>query len=442
MRNSTKLLAACSLLLIFVLNAHPQSQRAIADKIIAIVGDQSILQSDIDNQLLDMKRMGQHIPADTRCVLMRQAIVSKLLMQQAQKDSLPVSDQDVEAEMERRINAYVSSNSEISAGVEKMKENARPFFKERMLADAMQNKIVQNVRITPSEVKAFYDKIPKDSLRVFEPQYELCQIVVYPKPTPEAEQYLISQMTEYKKQLEAKKISFTDLDKKTDDHGPGTYEMNRNDKSWDPDFLAAAFRLKEGEISAPVKTKFGYHLIMMVRRNGDDATVRHFLRLLPVTYEDVKVSVDMLYQLRDEMIAKNIDFKDAASNFNEDKDNESTGYCLTNPDGSTKITLDQLDAPLSQAASKLKPRELSKPIVSESETGRKSVHLLYLQSLTDTHVMNLKDDYNYISSMAIEEKKRRAIEKWVETAIRNYDIMIDDAAAAECSELRKYGSSN
>lgn len=441
MRNSTKLLTACCLLLGFVLNGHSQSQRAIADKIIAIVGDQSILQSDIDNSLLDMKRMGQDVPADARCALIRQAIVSKLLMQQAQKDSLPVTDADVEADIERRINVFVSNSPEAIAEVEKVKENARPFIKERMLAEAMENKIVQNVRITPSEVKAFYDKIPKDSLQVFETQYELCQIVVYPKPTPEAEQYLINQMNNYKKQVESKEISFADLIKKTDDQGPGTYEVNRNDKYWDQDFLAAAFRLKEGEISAPVKTKFGYHLIMMVRRNGDAATVSHLLRMAPVSYEDVKESVDMLHQLRDEMIAKNIDFKEAASNFNEDKDNESTGYCFTGPGGSPKITLDELDSPLRQAVYKLKPRELSKPVVSEIN-GRKSVHLLYLQSLTETHVMNLKDDYNYISTMAMEEKKRRAIEKWVESAIRNYDIMIDETVTNECSALRKYSSRN
>jgi peptidyl-prolyl cis-trans isomerase SurA len=161
MPNYTKLFTACFLLLGFGLNAHTQTQRAVADKIVAIIGDHTILQSDIDNTIEDMRRQGEKIPADAKCLLMRQAIASKILMQQALKDSLPVTDEDVEAELRQRLNSFAASGySEKEISLENIPESTRPYLKERMLADAMQNKILQNVRITPSEVKAFTIRSP------------------------------------------------------------------------------------------------------------------------------------------------------------------------------------------------------------------------------------------------------------------------------------------
>src|SRR6185503_13366330 len=157
-----------------------------------------------------------------------------------------------------------------------IKDDARESVKEQKLAAAMQRKIVDNVRITPNEVKAFFDKIPKDSLPFYESELEICQIIIYPKASRDLEQYIIGEMNNYKKQLETKVTTFDILAKKvSEDPGSkdrgGQYQLNRNEKTWDPVFMSTAFRLKEGEISAPVKTKFGIHIIQMVQRNGDDA---------------------------------------------------------------------------------------------------------------------------------------------------------------------------
>ncbi|RZM04746.1 MAG: peptidylprolyl isomerase, partial [Pedobacter sp.] len=224
--------------------------------IIAVVGDRIILRSDIVNSIEDAKRQGGELPANAQCMLMEQAIVSKILMLQAEKDSLPVTDEEVEAELDQRIRYYVNQlGSEeglvqmAGKSIYQIKDDARPSVRERKLAEAMQQKIVENVRITPQEVRTFFEAIPKDSLPYFESELEVCQIILYPKASRDLELYISNEMQNYKRQIESGKITFEELAKKvSEDPGSrdrgGMYEINRNDKDmWDPVFLSTSFRL-------------------------------------------------------------------------------------------------------------------------------------------------------------------------------------------------------
>lgn len=449
MRNHTKTIGAICVLLGVALTAPAQSPKAVAAKALAIVGEHMIVQSEIDNTLEDMRRSGQPVSEDSRCLLIQQSIVRKLLMLQGEKDSLPVTDEDVEAELDRRLETMISQVGTVDelvkiAGkpVSQIKDDARAYVREQQFVDAMQRRILENVRVTPSEVKLFYDKIPKDSLPVIDAQVELNQIIVYPKPSKDVEQYLVAEMNNYKKQVDSKSISFPELAGKVGQQGEGIeFELNRNSKKWDPAFLSAAFELKDGQISTPVKSKYGYHIIQMVRRSGDMALVRHIFRMVPVSYDDIKESIGTLYALRDELMAKNIDFKEAAARYNEDEQNASTGYYLTGEDGSTFITPTQLDKETAEVVSRLNINELSKPISFEIN-GRKAVRILYLKSRTQSHLLNLKDDYSHISRLALEEKQQRTIDKWVSTVVSDQYIMVDPAAMNECPLLRKYNTSD
>ena len=180
-----------------------------------------------------------------------------------------------------------------------IKEDARESVREKKLAEADARKIVDNVRITPAEVKVFFDRIPKDSLPFFESELEVGQIVVYPQASRDLEKYVVDELNHYKQLLEAKSSTFEQLaklysqDPGSKDRG-GEYQINRKDKSWDPSFMAAAFRLKDGEVSPVVKTKFGYHIIQMEQRNGDEAVIRHILRIPPITEEETNASISKL----------------------------------------------------------------------------------------------------------------------------------------------------
>jgi peptidyl-prolyl cis-trans isomerase SurA len=337
----SKLITACLLLLSFIAVAQSQPKKIVADKISSIVGDRIILQSDIKNSIADIARQGGTIPDNAECMLMDQAIVSKVLMLQAEKDSLPVTDEEVEAELDQKIRYYINQLGtqealEEVAGktIYQIKDDARESVKEQKLAAAMQRKIVDNVRMTPNEVKIFFDRIPKDSLPFYESELEIGQIVVYPKASRDLEQYIFGEMSNYKKQIESKVTSFDKLAKSvTEDPGSkdrgGQYQINRNEKTWDPIFMSTAFRLKEGEISAPVKSKFGYHIIQMVQRNGDDAIVRHILRIPPVTETEINQAKRKLDTARSKIIAGAMAFNEAASKYSDDDVTKFAGPFIT-----------------------------------------------------------------------------------------------------------------
>lgn len=447
-----KIFTACFLLLSFTVVAQTQAKKIIADKIAAIVGDRIILQSDITNSILDIARQGGTVPDNAECLLMEQAIVSKVLMLQAEKDSLPVTDDEVEAELDQKIRYYINQLGSQEAleemagkSIYQIKDDARESVKEQKLSGAMQRKIVDNVRITPNEVKAFFDKIPTDSLPFYESELEIGQIIVYPKASRDLEQYIVGEMNNYKKQIESKATTFDKLAKQvSEDPGSkdrgGQYQLNRNEKTWDPIFMSTAFRLKEGEISAPVKSKFGYHIIQMVQRNGDDANVRHILRIPPVTDAEIAQAKVKLDSVRSKIIAGTISFNAAGSKYSDDEAAKYSGPFITNRDGSTNVTIDALDKDMVGMIAKMKIGEYSQPTAYTDEQGKKGVRIVYLKSRTAPHRLNLHDDYSKISQFALEEKKAKAMEKWMTTKLPTYYVSVDTQTEADCPQLRKFSA--
>jgi peptidyl-prolyl cis-trans isomerase SurA len=311
----------------------------------------------------------------------------------------------------------------------------------------MQQKIVNSVKITPTEVKAFFDRIPKDSLPYFESELEVGQVILYPKASRDLEQYIISEMNNYKHQIETKVATFEQLatryseDPGSKDRG-GKYEINRNEKTWDPQFLSAAFRLKNGEISAPVKSdRFGYFLIQMVERRGDDADVRIILRTPPVTDAEIKQSTARLDTIRSKIISGTLTFNEAAAKYSDDESVKYAGPFLLNRDGSPYVTIDQMDKEMVPLLSKMKVGDISQPTQFVSDQGKKGVRIVYLKSRSEPHRMNLGDDYSKISQAALEEKKSQALDKWIRTKMPTYYIMVDNQAKVDCPKLQQYASS-
>lgn len=450
MRSLKKIATTFFLFFSLVAVAQGQPKKVIADKIAGIVGDKIILYSDIRNSLADIVRQGQEVPPNAECMLMEQAIISKMLMLQAQKDSLPVTDEEVEADLDNRIRTYINQFGSQEALEEvagktiyQIKDDARESVKEQKLAQAMQRKIVDNVRITPIEVKAYFDKIPKDSLPFYESELEIGQIILYPKASRDLEQYIVGEMNNYKKQIENKVSDFCRLSKQvSEDPGSkdrcGQYQINRAEKTWDPVFLSTAFRLKEGDISSPVKSKFGFHIIQLVQRNGDDAIVRHILRIPPVTEEEINQSKRKLDTIRSRLIAGTIGFNEAGSKYSDDEAAKYSGPFITGRDGSTFVTIDQLDKEMVAMLGKMRVGEFSQPTAFESEQGKKGVRIVYLKSRTEPHRMNLKDDYSRISNFALEEKKGQTLDKWIKNKLPTYYVMVEPGTAEECPQLKKF----
>ena len=230
------------------------------------MGDKVVLKSDIDNTILDMQRQGIEVPPNARCLSLEQAMGIKALVLQAEKDSLPITDEEISAQIDNQIRGFINQYGskekleEISGRtLYQLKEDFKDGFRERKLAGDMRNKIVEETRITPNEVKGYFDKLPKDSLPYYESELEIGQIVAFPKASREAEEYCIEQLTEFKQQAESGKKDFKKLadiysdDAATQQQNNGQLDLNRSQKGFDATFMGKAFALKEGQISSPFK---------------------------------------------------------------------------------------------------------------------------------------------------------------------------------------------
>jgi peptidyl-prolyl cis-trans isomerase SurA len=425
---------------LFTTNVAAQSKKVIADKIVGQVGDKIILRSDIENAISDLKRQAQgqeNVIIPTACQILEGQLIQKALVLQGQKDSLKISEDDIDAALDNRIRGAIQQYGskdllEEIAGktIYQLKEDFREAFRDQKLAEEMQKKIVGNVKITPNEVRAYYAKIPKDSLPFYESEVEISQVVVIPKANKDVEEYVAKQMLDYKRQVESGKQKFEQLVKLySEDPGSkdagGQYTLNRNEKTWDPAFLSASFRLKEGQISPVVKSKFGLHIIQLVSRSGDEAVVRHILRIPPVTEDEIKETTTKLDSIKKALVAGSLSFNEAVSKFSDDENSKFSAGSVAGPNGSVFLTIDMLDKDMVVALKNLKPGQYSAPQTYTDERNRKAVRLIYLKRRTEPHRENMLDDYNRIAQRAIEEKKSAALEKWFKDHIPTYYVSID-----------------
>lgn len=423
-----------------------QPQKVVADKIIAQIGDKIILNSDIQNAKIDYQRQGMTLPPNADCNLIEGQLVQKALVIQAAKDSLPLSDDELDALLDNQIRNFIlqyGSQQELETiagkSVYQIKEDLRQPFKERKLADQMREKILGNVKITPTEVKDYFSRIPKDSLPYLESQLEINQIIVYPKSNRDVEDYATQQLQGWKQQVESGRQKFDAIAKLySQDPGSaqqgGQYSVNRNDKQWDPIWFAAIWKLKEGQISPVIRSKFGLHIIQMVSRAGDDAVIRHILLLPSVTPAEIKDATAKLDSVRAQIQAGTLSFGAAVSKFSEDDNSKNNGGQVMAPDGSSFLTIDQLDKDMVVILKNMNPGDVSKPVAYKDDRQRDAVRIIYLRTRTEPHVQNLKDDYNSIAQIALDHKKGQIIQKWFKSHISTYYINIDKSFNA-CANI-------
>ncbi|HZZ76645.1 MAG TPA: peptidylprolyl isomerase [Puia sp.] len=424
-------------------------QKVVADKIVGIVGDKIVLKSEIFIANEDIKRQGGQ--EQDPCQILDGMLVQKALVLQAEKDSIPVTDEEIDAEIDQKVRYFVAQYGSKEAleqvagrSIYQMREEFRQPIKEQRMAAGMRSKIVEGIKITPTEVKEYYEKIPKDSLLFYESELQIGQIVVYPKASRDIELLAIDELNGYKADVESGHKKFETLatlysdDPGSKDKG-GMYQINRLEKQWDPVFLSAAFRLKEGQISPVVKTQFGYHIIQMVSRNGDDAVIRHILRIPQITQPEITAATEKLDSIRQQLIAGSIGFGEAVAKYSDDPNAKFTAGILMARDGSNYLKIDELDKEmvLLLKNANLSSGQYSKPTVFSDERGKKGVRLVYLISKSEPHRENLKDDYNRVAQRALEQKKNRVLQTWFQRRISTYYIMID-GDYRNCGNLSKW----
>lgn len=432
-------------------------QKIVADKIVAKVGDKIILNSDIESALVDMQQQalqGMPLPPNASCSAIEQIIAQKILVLQAEQDSLPISEADVDGRIESQIRwaeqRYGSREkmTEVTGyTIYQLRERFRDAIRESMLAKAMRDKIVNAVKVTPTEVRNNFERIPKDSLPFYESELEVGQLVLQPKASREMDKYAVDRLLDFKSRVEKKESEFGTLaslyseDPGVKENG-GTYTLNRNDKNWDADFLAASFRLREGEMSSPVKSQFGYHLIKMLQRKGDNVVVQHILVKPNVMTADINAATEKLDTIRANILAGKMSFTEAVVKHSDDPMAKFNGGMIQNQmTGSSFITMDMLDDPstkdLVMVLDDLKPGGISKPMVFEDEQGRKALRLVYLKTRTEPHRENLRDDYSRIQQRTLQEKQAEALNKWLVDHVPTFYVHVEPEYR-NCGNISKW----
>ena len=440
-------------LLTFSFSGKAQSQKVLADKIIATVGDKFILRSDVDNAIADYKRQAQGqegVVIPSICQVLEGQLIRKALVLQAEKDSINVTEDEIQNAIDSRIRQFLQQfgSKEVleevaGRSIYQLKEDFKVLIKEQKLADEMQQKIVEKIKITPTEVRAFYNKIPVDSLPLYESEVQVMELVMHPKANRDVEEYVIKQLMDYRRQVEAGINKFDQLVKlysedPSSKENLGQFNLNRNQKDFDPAFMSGSFRLKEGQISAPIKSKFGYHLIQLISRSGDDAVVKHILRIPPISSDEINETKHFLDSVRKLIIAGKTTFGEQVNKHSDDDGSKFTGGAVSGRDGSTYVTYDELpDKDMIVVLKTMKPGDISAPQVYTDDRGRKAVRLVYFKDRTEPHKENLKEDYNRVAARALEVKKSKSLEAWFNEHITNYYIYIDPEFQS-CTEIKEW----
>lgn len=448
-----KIVSVVFSLVLLSFSAKAQVKKVLADKIVATVGDKFILRSDIDNAIADYKRQAQGqegVTIPSVCQIMEGQLIRKALVLQAEKDSIIVTEDEIQNAIDGRIRSFLQQfgSKEVleevaGRSIFQLKEDFKILIKEQKLSEEMQQKIVDKVKITPTEVRAFYNKIPVDSLPLYESEVQVLELVMHPKANRDIEEYVIKQLMDYRRQVEAGINKFDQLVKlysedPSSKENLGQFSLNRNEKNFDPAFMSGSFRLKEGQISAPIKSKFGYHLIQLISRTGDDAVVKHILRIPPIANDEINETVHFLDSVRKDIIANKYSFGEAVNKHSDDEGSKFTGGAISGRDGSTYINYDQLpDKDMVVLLKSMKPGDISAPQVYTDDRGRKTVRLVYFRDLTQPHKENLKEDYNRVAARALEVKKARVLESWFNEHITNYYINIDEEYQS-CNEIKEW----
>jgi peptidyl-prolyl cis-trans isomerase SurA len=427
--------------LLFVLQGlNMTAQEMLVDKIIGVVGNQAILLSDIEGQHALLEKQQGVLPEDARCYILDQLLVQNMLVVRGKLDSLIIDESQVDAQLAARIGQIMQyMGGDESQFIEyygktpdEVKEDFREDLTNQLLAQQMQQMVLNSVKVTPSEVVDFYNQIPKDSLPYFNSEVEVGEIVIKPTPNKKELKRIYDKLVDIRKQIIADETLFPKLAKaNSDDLGSARVG---GDLGWAKrgqfvtEFEAAAYNLSQGEISEPIKTKYGYHIIQLMGRRGNLINTRHILIKPDILEEDIQKAYNTLDSIRTLVEADSITFEYAVFKFSdEDEQSKNNAGILLNPQtGATVFEIGDLPPEIFFAVDTLKESQISAPVRFENiQTDEIQFKAILLVSRTAPHVANLKDDYHKIQNATLERKKLSYMENWVKEQKDKIFIKID-----------------
>ena len=440
MTNTRNKLLLAGLCLMCMLGANAQEK--VIDRIIAVVGNNYILQSDLETQYQQMLAAQEPVNESTRCKLMEELLYQKLLLAQAQKDSLDVSEGQIDQELDRRMKYYIAqfgSEEKFVAfygkSIDDYKLELKDDVRDLLLEQQMQSKITGDMSVTPNEVKEYFKSIPDDSIPFINAELEVGQIVKKPTISVEAKKEAKDKIETIRQRLLSGSTTFAamaglySMDPGSASKG-GVYEHIQRGQ-FVPEWDAWAFKLKPNEISEVFETVYGYFIIQLIERRGDEVDARSLLISPAVDASDMykaKMALDTTYS---RLLADTATFADIAARYSDDDDSKNSGGLIINPyTGSTRFQMDelgQMDQTIAFSVDKLKIGEFTKPAPATTSDGKQAYRILYLKNRTLPHKANLVDDYQSIQAAAMARKQKEIIQTWVKKkSVETYVHLADD----------------
>ncbi len=437
--DSTNVIQESALVIQDSLTPEKTFTRFKAEGVSAVVGEYVVLDSDIDKSYLELQQQGMSIKDVTRCQLLGKLMEDKLYAHHAKVDSLVVSDEEITARIEQQI-AYITDQfggdeAKVAefykkSSIDELRQELFETNKVIYLAGQMQQKVVENVEVTPEEVRQFFFDIPEDQRPVFSAEVEVAQILIEPIITDKAKQDVIDKLNEFRRDIVENGSSFATkavlYSKDGSASKGGLIAGIRKNSPFAKEFKDVAFSLEEGDVSEPFETEFGYHIVTVDKIRGQEIDVRHIILFPEVTSEAVARARTKIDSIRTEISGGRLSFADAARKFSDEIETRNNGGQLINPVSlDTKFDLTKMDPTLSAQVYNLKENEVSQIFSDRDYTGKTSFKILTVTNRQSEHAADFVSDYEKIQDLALKEKQIKAIEAWQDKKIRDTYISVN-----------------
>lgn len=409
----------------------------LIDKVVAVVGDKAVLYSEIEGQKLQARQQGITLTKDDESLILEDLMFQKLLLHQAEIDSIEVSEQQVTAELDQRIQyfaAQIGGISELEKFYEKSIEEIKDEFFEqienRLKTQQMEQKITAEVGVSPKEIRTFFNKIPTDSIPEIGSKVSVSQIVIRPEVTYEEKKKIKQKLTDLRTKIISGELNFN-IAAEFYSEDPGSKSQG-GDFGWVtrgtfvPEFDAIAFKVPLNDVSEIFETQYGYHITIIEERRGEQFKGKHILLSFKVGDLQLSQTKTKLDSIQKAVLNNSIDWDNAVLKYSDDEQTKgSKGIVYNEASGSMYWDMRELDPQIFAGINKLKVGEISSPQLMQTRDGA-AYRIIKLNEQTEPHKANLKDDYQLIQNFALQNKKADVITEWTNTKIKDVYIKVDE----------------